>query len=156
MGGQMGQTQQSQMGGQRLQDVQTQEERQAIDAISRAIEACEFCAEQCIAKGDAKMANCIRLCEDVSEIGEASQVLLTRRSDHSVPTLQLFEQAMAACAQECSRHSDAHCQDCASVLGQSMNAIQRLTGATQQMGQQGMAQQSQQGGAPGTQTQQRY
>ncbi|MFD1588371.1 four-helix bundle copper-binding protein [Halorientalis brevis] len=133
--GQSGMT--GQQGGLRLQDVQSPQEAAAMNAITRAIEICEWCADQCVAEGNANMAECIRLCEDVSEIGEASQVLLSRKSNYSTPILQTLNQAMQACAQECSRHNQGHCQDCASVLGQSLNAIQQLTGSKRQGMQQG-------------------
>jgi hypothetical protein len=120
-----------QQGGLRLQEAQSPQEAQAISAITRAIEICEWCAEQCIAEGNANMAECIRLCEDVSELGEASQVLLTRKSNYSTPLLQTLEQAMQACAQECGQHNRSHCQDCASTLGQSIESIRQLTGSGQ-------------------------
>lgn len=128
---------QTQQQGYRLQDVQTPQEAAAMDAITRAIEICEWCAEQCIAEGNPAMADCIRLCEDVSELGELSQVLLARKSNYSMPVVQTFEQAMQACAQECSRHGHAHCQDCVSVLGESIKAIQQLTGTAGQQAHQG-------------------
>jgi hypothetical protein len=125
---QMGTTgQQGQQGGYRLQDVQSPQEAATMNAITRAIEVCEWCADQCVAEGNANMAECIRLCEDVSELGESSQVLLSKKSNYSTQVLQTLEQAMQACAQECSRHNRAHCQDCASVLGQSLHAVQQLT-----------------------------
>jgi len=136
-GQQGGQTQGGQQPGYRLQDVQSPQEAEAMNAITRAIEICEWCADQCVAEGNPDMAECIRLCEDVSEIGEVSQVLLSRKSNYSTPVLQTLEQAMQACAQECSRHNRGHCQDCAAVLGQSLNAIQQLTGSMGQGMQQG-------------------
>jgi len=123
--------QQGQQAGLRLQEAQSPQEAQAITAITRAIEICEWCAEQCILEGNANMAECIRLCEDVSELGEASQVLLTRKSNYSTPVLQTLEQAMQACAQECSQHNRGHCQDCATTLGQSIDSIRQLTGSGQ-------------------------
>lgn len=123
--------QRGQQGGLRLQEAQSPQEAEAINAITRAIEICEWCAEQCIVEGNANMAECIRLCEDVSEISEASQVLLTRKSNYSTSVLQTLEQAMQACAQECGQHNRGHCQDCATVLGQALNSISQLTGSGQ-------------------------
>lgn len=137
-GQQTGQVQTGQPAGKRLQDVQSPQEAAAVNAITRSIEICEWCADQCVAEGNPNMAECIRLCEDVSEIGEASQVLLSRKSNYSTPVLQTLERAMQACAQECSRHTQGHCQDCASVLGQSLGSIQQLTGTAGQ----GMQQQT--------------
>lgn len=136
--GQFGQ--QSQMGtqgqigqpGMRLQPQQ----RAALDSITRAIEVCEWCADQCIQEANPHMIECIRLCEDVSEFGEAALVLATRNSRFAQPHLQTFQQVLQACAQECGQHPHGHCQECASVLGQTINAVQSLVQPTGQQMQQ--------------------
>jgi primosomal replication protein N len=150
MGGRQG-GQGQQLQGYHLQEVQTPQERAAIESITRAIEVCEFCADQCIDLGDPRMANCIRLCNDVSELGQVAQVLLTRKSQFSQPVVQNLVQAMRACAQECSQHRHAHCQDCASVLGQAMQSVQQAAGGRQTGGAVGG---QTQGGPTGTATSQ--
>lgn len=140
-GQQMSGGQQPSGGGQqmgvRLQDVQSPQERAALDAVVRSVEVCGFCADQCIQEADQHMVECIRLCEDVVELGETVLALLPRQSRQSRTVLQAFQQAAQACAQECSQHQHTHCQDCARTLGQATSAIWQYLGeGGQQMGQQ--------------------
>jgi len=112
-----------------LQDVETREQRIAVDDISRAIQVCGWCADQCIQSADPNMIECIRLCEDVAELGEAALALVPRNSRFLQPVLQAFEQAAQACAQECGQHSHAHCQECAQVLPQATQSVQQFVGS---------------------------
>lgn len=137
--------------GMRLQDVQSPEERAVLDAVVHSVEVCGFCADRCIQEADPHMIECVRLCEDVVELGETVLALLPRQSRHAQPVLQTFQQAAQACAQECAQHQHAHCQDCAQALGRATSAIQRYLGQGgqgmgQQMGQQPSGGQQGQGG----------
>ena len=124
--------------GQRLQDVESPQQQTAIHDITWAIEVCEWCANQCIQLEDPNMAECIRLCEDVSELGETAITLIPRKSRFAHQHLQVLQQALQACAQECSQHHHAHCQECAEVLPQTIQSIQQFEsmqqGSHQQMG----------------------
>lgn len=150
IGGQYGQQtgqlggQQGQFGGQpigqqglRLQDVETPQQRALTDSVTRAIAVTEHCADQCIGLGDANMADCIRRCEDVSELGETLLTLLPRGSQFAGPILDTFEQAVQACQQECGRHHHAHCQECAAVLTDTRNALGQFRGSTGMQGTSG-------------------
>lgn len=134
---QMGQ-QRSQQMGQRYQDVETPQQQAAIDEIGWAVRVCEWCADQCIQHADPNMVECIRLCEDVSELGETALTLIPRNSRHVQQHLQTLQQALEACAQECGQHQHAHCQECAQILPEVMQSIQQYTGSFQQMGGQQM------------------
>jgi len=124
-------TQGGQQMGQRLQDVETPQQQAAVGNIAWAIQVCEWCADQCIQLADPNMVECIRLCEDVSELGKTALTLIPRNSRYTQQHLQTFQQALQACAQECSHHRHAHCQDCAQVLPQTVQSIQRYTGSNQ-------------------------
>ena len=129
--------------GMRLQDVQSPQKRAALDAVVHSVEVCGFCADQCIEEADQHMVECIRLCEDVVELGETVLALLPRQSRQSRTVLQAFQQAAQACAQECSQHQHAHCQDCARALDRATNAIRQYLGqGGQQMGRGGMQMQT--------------
>ncbi|MHB9286521.1 four-helix bundle copper-binding protein [Halobacteriales archaeon Cl-PHB] len=139
------QPQQRQQGpyqGYRLSDVQSPQERQALDVIQHAIATAEWCADQCIEEANPGMVECIRQCEDVSEIGEAALTLVPRKSRQSSAILSTFQQTAQSCAQECVQHDRAHCQECSQVLQQAAQAASQLL----QGGQQGMGQ-----GQPGPQ-----
>lgn len=120
--------------GQRLQDVETPQQRTMVNEITWAIQTCEWCAHQCIQLGDPNMAECIRLCEDVSELGETALTLIPRNSRHTQQLLQFFQQVLHACAQECGQHQHAHCQECAQVLPQAAQSIQQYAESIQQQG----------------------
>ena len=137
--GQQGQMTQ-QTGGQRGTRLQPQQ-RAALESVARAIEVCEWCADQCVQEANPHMIECIHLCEDVSEIGEATLALVPRNSRFAQQAVQALQQAVQMCAQECGRHPHDHCQECANVLGQTLNSLQSLSQPTgqqvQQMQQQG-------------------
>lgn len=137
------QPQQRQMGSQqglRLSDVQSPQERQALEAIREAIATAEWCADQCIEEANPGMVECIRQCEDVSEIGETTLTLVPRKSRQAGTILSAFQQAAQSCAQECAQHDRGHCQECSRVLQQAAQATSQLLHG----GQQGMTQQGQQ------------
>lgn len=112
--------------GLRLQDVESPQQRQVVDSIARAIQTCEWCADQCIQDANPSMIECIRLCEDVSELGETLLTLVPRNSRYAQSVLQTFEQAVQACGQECGRHQTNHCQECAEVLGRTAQSLQQF------------------------------
>lgn len=111
--------------GLRYQDVTNPQDQAAVDNVAWAVQVCEWCADQCIELADPSMTECIRLCEDVSDLGRAALGLMPRRSRHAQQHLQTVIQAMQACAQECSQHQHAHCQECAQALGQAAESIQQ-------------------------------
>jgi len=115
-----------------LSDVETPEQQQAVNSITRAVQVCEWCADQCVKLADPGMIECISLCEDVSELGHPSLALIPRNSRFTLQHLQTLQQAMQTCAQECGSHQHAHCQECAQVLDQASNDIQQYLGTLQQ------------------------
>jgi len=113
-----------------LQDVESPEQRAAVDDISWAIQVCGWCAGQCIEAADPNMVACIRHCEDVTELGETALALVPRNSPSLQPVLQAFQQAAQACARECGQHQHAHCQECAQVLPQVAQSVQQFLETT--------------------------
>lgn len=116
---------QAMQGGQRYQDAILPQDQAAIENLAWAIQVCEWCADECVQLADPNMIECIRLCEDVSALGQTALTLMPRRSQHAQQHLQTVLQAVQACAQECSRHQHTHCQECAQVLGQAAQSIQQ-------------------------------
>jgi len=124
------------MGGQQMQGRLSAQQRSALTNVTQAIEVCEWCADQCVQEADPSMIECIRLCEDVAELGETVLALAPRNSRYTQPIVQAFQQALQACAQECGRHQHAHCQECAQVLSQVSRATQQLQQQPPQMARQ--------------------
>jgi len=130
---QQGGVQQQQSGAQRQDAGQLpQQFRQSLDAVAQAIEVCGWCADKCVEEADPNMIECIKLCEDVVEIGEAVLALGPRSSRFTPELVQTFERAAQACAQECGQHQHSHCQECATVLPQSAQIARQLAGQSGQ------------------------
>jgi len=110
-----------------------QQRRDALHSVAQAVQVCGWCADQCIQEANPSMIECIRLCEDVVELGETLLALAPRSSRSTGQVVQVFQQAAEACRQECGRHQAAHCQECASVLQDAAVACQQL-GATTDAG----------------------
>lgn len=123
MGQQGGQTMGHEM---RLSEVETPQQRQALLDVTEALKVCAFCADQCIQEADPNMVECIRLCEDVTELAATTLELVPRQSRQAMTVIQALGQAMEDCARECGRHQDGHCQECAEVLGQATQSIRQL------------------------------
>ena len=119
-----GMTQQGSMGI-RFEAGITNEMQTALFDIAESIKVCEWCADQCLDEGPG-MATCVRLCEDVTEIGALNLELGARDSMFSLDAAELFLSAAEACRDECARHSHAHCQDCAQVLDRAVQSTRQL------------------------------
>ena len=110
------------------------QQREAVMDVAQAIAVCGWCADQCIQEASPGMTECIRLCEDVVELGETLLALAPRNSRYTQSIVQAFQQAADACAQECGRHQHGHCQDCAQTLPQAANSAQQLLQSPAQQG----------------------
>ncbi|MGQ4557183.1 four-helix bundle copper-binding protein [Halobellus sp. GM3] len=97
----------------------------ALQQFFEASNACEWCAERCVDEGP-EMAECLRLCRDVSELASLNARFIARDSVFGPDLAQLFVTAAQECAQECSKHQHAHCQACAQTLEQAIQATQQL------------------------------
>ena len=103
-----------------------QQYRAPLASVAEAVEVCGWCADQCIQEADPMMIECIRLCEDVVELGETVLATVPRNSRFSNEIVATFQRAAQACAQECGRHRHAHCQECATVLGETLVTSEQL------------------------------
>jgi len=135
---QSGQQQRQQQGRQATQDAGQlpQQYRRILHTVAQSVQVCGWCADQCITEANPNMIECIRLCEDVVEIGETLLAVAPRSSRLTPDVARTFAQAAQACAQECGQHSDSHCQECASVLSQAAQSAQQLSSMGVQQGSQ--------------------
>jgi hypothetical protein len=118
--------------GDSLAETETPQQRAALEGVARAVQVAGWCGDQCIQTADPSMTACIRLCDDVVELGEAVLSLVPRTSQFGPATLQTFEQAARACARECGQHAHAHCQECAQVLTDTSDAVQQFVATSGQ------------------------
>lgn len=107
----------------------------AIRHIMYAAPITESCADACLAEeGVADMRQCIRLCSDTSDICTMATTVATRRtgSNQSVlrQALELVVSACGTCAEECEKHDNDHCRQCAvmcrEVVDDTRKAIANL------------------------------
>ena len=158
-GGQMGQTsrmgqtggQTGQMGrtggpmgqqggrGMTIDQALTPEMRTALYGFVEAAKVCDWCAEQCLDEGPG-MAQCVRMCRDVVDLAELNFKFLARDSVFGSEVATTFVEAATECAQECSRHSHPHCQECARVLDQSVQSVNEMLNSFAGGGGQGIQQ----------------
>jgi len=112
----------------RLDQVLSQEMQRALQQFVEAAKVCEWCADRCVGEGQ-MMAECLRLCRDVADIASLNARFVARDSSFGPELAETFIRAARACAQECAQHQHAHCQDCASVLGQAIETVQNMLGS---------------------------
>ncbi|WP_227354473.1 four-helix bundle copper-binding protein [Haladaptatus salinisoli] len=145
---QQGGQQMTQRGGQ-FEDQLPGEMRIALEDFEKAAQVCDWCADQCIDEGP-QMAECIRLCRDVADLGTLNAQLIARDSVFGPELAEVFAHAAEECADECMRHPHAHCQECASVLSRAVDSTYRLLDQIQsgQTGQTGMSVQQSSGQQP--------
>ena len=91
------------------------------DAVHHAMYCSKMalsCADACAAE-HMDMTQCIRVCEDVSDVCEATARLGLRRSGSNPEILremlELCARACDACAAECEKHDHEHCRLCAQM-----------------------------------------
>ncbi|MDG5776597.1 four-helix bundle copper-binding protein [Haloarculaceae archaeon H-GB2-1] len=118
-----------------LDEALTTEMQQALQATHRAVLACEWCADRCADHGP-EMAECIRLCRDVADLGSLSERSIARDSVYGPAIAEEFIAAAQECAQECARHQHRHCQACAQELSRAISATQQMLTSLGQSGQQ--------------------
>lgn len=95
------------------------------ESLGRAVKHAMYCAAICNSCADAcsaeemDMRQCIRLCLDCSDIGEATYRVATRRTGSNraiiVAMLETCIRACEVCAAECAKHDHAHCRRCAQM-----------------------------------------
>ncbi|KZN25962.1 hypothetical protein A4G99_05245 [Haladaptatus sp. R4] len=114
----------TQPGGQ-FDDQLPGEMRVALEDFEQAAKVCDWCADKCLDEGP-EMAECIRLCRDVADLGTLNTKLIARDSVFGPELAEIFANAAEECASECMRHQNPHCQECASVLSRAVDSTYRL------------------------------
>lgn len=102
-------------GGQSFEDYLTGDERLVLHDVVKATHTAAWCADLCIDEGP-QMASCIRLCEDVEELGSVTQEFIARDSVFAPHVVETLIEVAEECAMECEQHQHPHCQENASVL----------------------------------------
>lgn len=115
---------------QRIEPV-SEDERTAecIDICFEAAQASEWCATACTRMGEEDMARCIELCRDVADITTLHARMMARDSDYSSAVAATCADLCTACADECDKHDEDHCQVCADVLRECADSCRDMASA---------------------------
>jgi len=101
--------------------------RSCIEACNACADACDYCAAACLREDDVKMmVACIALDVDCSAICRMAASYMLRDSRFAVGLCALCAQVCEACAAECARHPEEHCQDCAKACGRGAQACAQM------------------------------
>lgn len=103
----------------------TSDMRLALHDFVQAATVCEWCADRCITEGP-EMAECIRLCRDVADLALQNVQFMARDSPFGPEIAETFAIAAEECADECARHSQPHCQECANELRRAVDSTWRM------------------------------
>ena len=93
----------------------TDEQQACIDTCYEAVQACEWCADECAGEGE-EMVTCLRLCRDVTGVASLLIQYIARDSNYTPELAEVCAGTAEQCAEECERHDAEHCQVCADVL----------------------------------------
>lgn len=107
---------------------ENEEMAKCIDDCFEAVQACEWCADECADEGE-EMAECIRLCRDVADLASLHARFMARNSDYSTQLAEACADACEACAEECARHDHEHCQVCADVVSECAESCRNMATA---------------------------
>ncbi len=99
-------------------DDYTEELGEAVKHAMYCAAIANSCADACSAH-EMDMRECIRLCSDTSDICTAVYRVGSRRTSGNVEVIKSLLQtaitASEACADECDKHDNPHCQRCAKM-----------------------------------------
>lgn len=88
--------------------------QKCIDICNKCMQACEECLTSCLKEADVQArVHCINLLRDCADICEMSAVWMSRGSTYAKQLCSLCADICDACAAECEKFQDKHCQDCA-------------------------------------------
>jgi hypothetical protein len=85
--------------------------------------ACESCASDCLDENDVtKMARCIALTRDCSDICLQGSKLIMRNSEIVEQFLKICEEICSLCIDECGKHNSEHCKICVEACESCANS----------------------------------
>jgi hypothetical protein len=77
---------------------------------------CKHCADSCLNEKNVEMmVSCIRLNCDCAKACEIAAEMLIRNSAFAKEAVELCRKVCAACADECDKHENEHCKECAQM-----------------------------------------
>ena len=102
------------------------EMQNCIDNCFEAAQACEWCADACLAMGDEEMARCVRLCRDVADLTTLHARFMARDSEYHAELAGICADICEECADECRQFDHDHCQACVDALSDCVESCRRM------------------------------
>jgi hypothetical protein len=103
------------------------EDGAAIKACQECVTACERCAAACLnGEHAAKMAKCIALCRDCSDLCSLSAKHMARDSACAKKLCALCADVCQACTEQCAKHETVHCQQCAEACRKCADECKKM------------------------------
>lgn len=120
------QTQQGQtQAGVEFEDSMSSEVRAALHDLNKVKEIGEWCGNLCIDEGP-QMAQCVRVCRDLSELADVSTKLITRNSIAGPTHINTFIGAAEQGLQELRRHQSRHVVEMANVVQRAIDSSYKV------------------------------
>ncbi len=101
-----------------------QQNQTSIDAVIHCAYECEHCADVCIA--EMEMAECLRLCRDCAQMCWTIAGFMSRGSQFIPQVSRACIDICEACAAECEKHDDDHCQSCAKACRRVIEELNKV------------------------------
>ena len=100
-----------------------QKYQSSIDAAVHCAYECEHCADTCLGS----MAECARLCRDCADICWTIAGFMSRGSRFIPSIVDSCIEICEACASECEKHDNEHCQNCAKACRNAVEQYKKIT-----------------------------
>ncbi|MGG2396011.1 four-helix bundle copper-binding protein [Pseudomonas sp. SH1-B] len=89
--------------------------------------ACDRCFGQCLSEPEVqRMAHCIKLDRECSEICRLAASLMAVGSDSAATICRVCAEICRQCGDECAKHEAKHCQDCAEACRHCADECSRM------------------------------
>lgn len=105
-----------------------QQYQSCIDACNACVVACEDCLTLCLQESDVQArVMCINLLRDCNDICALAARYMARGSTYATKLCNLCATICDACAVECAKFQDAHCQQCAEACRKCADECRKMT-----------------------------
>lgn len=100
-----------------------EQEQSLVRALQECMIVCNHCLNECLAEDQSStMIDCIRTDRECLEFCAYLEQAIIRQSPYAKELAEICMRICEDCARECQKHDHKHCQYCAEVCLQCMEA----------------------------------